>query len=237
MTEEKDIKDNKKANEPKKTLSLKTNINPTQIRSNFSSNRANTVVVEQKRKRVIRNPEKTNAFDKKEGDELTNREINARNQAIIDSKNSNLDVPKTYGEDTTNTTKGERGKVKEKNDTANQNILDNANIPIPQEMDGGKKNKRNTDLVVEQEPGLLDEEVEEAKAPNKFTRFRPQEERRQTKITVTTALDDSPRQRSLASIRRRREREKKATHNAYANTKNKQGNYNPRSNNNTGTCK
>ena len=45
MTEEKDIKDNKKAKGSKKTLSLKTNVNPTQIRSSFSSNRANTVVV------------------------------------------------------------------------------------------------------------------------------------------------------------------------------------------------
>ena len=58
MTEEKDIKDNKKVKGSKKTLSLKTDVNPTQIRSNFSSSRANTVVVETKRKRVIRNPEK-----------------------------------------------------------------------------------------------------------------------------------------------------------------------------------
>ena len=50
MTEEKDIKDNTKAKGSKKTLSLKTNVNPTQIRSNFSSNRANTVVVETKEK-------------------------------------------------------------------------------------------------------------------------------------------------------------------------------------------
>ena len=52
MTEEKDIKDNKKAKGSKKTLSLKTNVNPTQIRSNFSSSRANTVVVETKRDAV-----------------------------------------------------------------------------------------------------------------------------------------------------------------------------------------
>ena len=76
-------------------------------------------------------------------------------------------------------------------------------------MDGGKKNKRNTASVEEQKQDVLNEEVDEEKTPNKFTRFRSQEERRQTKITVTTALDDSPRQRSLASIRRRRERERR----------------------------
>ena len=209
MTEEKDIKDNKKATGSKKTLSLKTNVNPTQIRSNFSSARANTVVVETKRKRVIRNPEKVASLDKTESGELTNREISARNQAIIDSKNSNLSVPKTDPENITNTSKGERSKINEENDTVSQKILDNANVPLPQEMDGGKKNKRNTDSVEEQKQDVLQEEVEEEKAPNKFTRFRPQEERRQTKITVTTALDDSPRQRSLASIRRRRERERR----------------------------
>ena len=54
MTEE---KNNNKTTEPKgqkKTLSLKTNVNPTQLRSNFTSNRSNTVVVETKRKRVTR---------------------------------------------------------------------------------------------------------------------------------------------------------------------------------------
>ena len=209
MTEEKNIKDDKNAKGSKKTLSLKTNVNPTQIRSNFSSNRANTVVVETKRKRVIRNPEKASSNDKMQSGELTNREINARNQAIIDSKNSNFNAPKTDAGHITDTTKGERSKIKEKHDAINENILDSANALFPQEVDSGKKNKRNADLVEEQKQDVLDEEVDETKAPNKFTRFRPQEERRQTKITVTTALDDSPRQRSLASIRRRRERERR----------------------------
>ena len=209
MTEEKDIKDNKKAKGSKKTLSLKTNVNPTQIRSNFSSNRANTVVVETKRKRVIRSPEKATSFDKTESGDLTNKEISARNQAITDSKNSNLSSPKTDPENITDSTKGEISKIKEKNNTVSQKILDSANVLVPQEMNGGKKNKRNTDSVEEQKQDLVNEEVDEEKAPNKFTRFRPQEERRQTKITVTTALDDSPRQRSLASIRRRRERERR----------------------------
>ena len=174
MTEEKDIKDNKKAKGSKKTLSLKTNVNPTQIRSNFSSNRANTVVVETKRKRVIRNPEKVTSSDKTESGDLTNREISARNQAIIDSKNSNLSEPKTDRENITDTTKGESGKINEENDPVSQKIIENTNVPLPQEMDGGKKNKRNTALVEEQKQDVLNEEVDEEKTPNKFTRFRSQ---------------------------------------------------------------
>ena len=150
MTEEKEIKDNKKAKGSKKTLSLKTNVNPTHIRSSFSSNRANTVVVETKRKRVIRNPEKVTSSDKTESGDLTNREISARNQAIIDSKNSNLSLPKTDPENITDATKGERSKIKEEDDKVSQKIFDNANVTLPQEVDGGKKNKRNIDSVGEQ---------------------------------------------------------------------------------------
>ena len=70
----------------------------------------------QKEKRVIRNPEKVTSSDKTESGDLTNREISARNQAIIDSKNSNLSLPKTDPENITDATKGERSKIKEEDD-------------------------------------------------------------------------------------------------------------------------
>ena len=206
MTEEKNIKEKQKEKGAKKTLSLKTSVSPTQIRSNFSSSRANTVVVETKRKRVIRGPQKVIPTDKIENGELTNREINARNQAILDSKNSNLEVTKEDNEVIANSSKAEESNAN--NDITSDEILERS-VPFPQEADAGRKNKKNIEGPEEQKLDELEEEVEEAKAPNKFTRFRPQEERRQTKITVTTALDDTPRQRSLASIRRRRERERR----------------------------
>ena len=91
MTEDKNKKDlvDKTA---KKTLSLKSGINPSQIRSGFSANRSNTVVVETKRKRVNRNIENVKS-DKVENKDLTNQEIDARNQAILDAKN-NPSTPK-----------------------------------------------------------------------------------------------------------------------------------------------
>ena len=91
--------------------------------------------------------------------------------------------------------------------------------------------------VEEQKQDVLNEEVDEEKAPNKFTRFRSQEERRQTKITVTTALDDSPRQRSLASIRRRRERERRQHTTPMPTQKISREIIIPEANNNTRTCK
>ncbi|MAT22950.1 MAG: translation initiation factor IF-2 [Rhodobiaceae bacterium] len=210
MAEKKELVEKRGATGVKKTLSLKTSVNPTQIRSNFSAGRANTVVVETKRKRVIRNSEKATSSDKTEGVVLTNKEINARNQAILDSKNSNLDVAKKGKERITATAEDGKSQIKTSdNIIGDQDILDNINAPLPQETDGGRKNKKNAEVSEEQKQGPQDEEVEDTKTPNKFTRFRSQEERRQTKITVTTALDDTPRQRSLASIRRRRERERR----------------------------
>ncbi len=82
-------------------------------------------------------------------------------------------------------------------------------IFLLQENENNKKLKKTSDTDETDEFNEKEEDVEDKKSPNKFTRFRSQEERRQTKLTVTTALDDNPRQRSLASIRRRRERERR----------------------------
>ncbi len=209
MTEEKDIKDKQGDKGAKKTLSLKTSVNPTQIRSGFSSSRANTVVVETKRKRVSRTSEKNNLSDTQDTNLLTNREINARNQAILDSKNLNIENSKKEKGISLGPAKKDDAQNKNADDITNDQEIINNNIPLPQEADGNRKNKKSIDSSEEPKQGEKDEEVEDAKAPNKFTRFRSQEERRQTKITVTTALDDTPRQRSLASIRRRRERERR----------------------------
>lgn len=210
MTEE---KNNNKTTEPKgqkKTLSLKTNVSPTQLRSNFTSNRSNTVVVETKRKRVTR-PQTPFFNDKVENKDLTNQEIDARNQAIIDSKNivdSNIDskdevLDKQVPEDTIVIQNTETASVPKEAINQNESALEK------KENENVRKNKKVTDSSAIETYKKPDEDDEENKPANKFTRFRSQEERRQTKLTVTSALDDTPRQRSLASIRRRRERERR----------------------------
>ncbi len=207
MTEDKNKKDliEKTA---KKTLSLKSGINPSQIRSGFSANRSNTVVVETKRKRVNRNIENVKS-DKAENKDLTNQEIDARNQAILDAKNnSSLSKPE-------NRIKFEREEVTTAtdpvitNDEKKQEQISQDEIFLLQENENNKKLKKTSDTDDTEQFNETEEDLEDKKSPNKFTRFRTQEERRQTKLTVTTALDDNPRQRSLASIRRRRERERR----------------------------
>ena len=209
MTEEKNNK-TVESKGKKKTLSLKSNVSPTQLRTNFTTNRSNTVVVETKRKRVTR-PTTPFFNDKLENKDLTNQEIDARNQAIIDAKNihnPNID---------------EKDKISE--EQVPQDILDRQNTEIAsalketidqnasdsekKENDNIRKNKKLTESIDTETHKKPNDEEEEKKSANKFTRFRSQEERRQTKLTVTSALDDTPRQRSLASIRRRRERERR----------------------------
>ena len=207
MTEDKNKKDPVDA-PAKKTLSLKSGINPSQIRSGFSTNRSNTVVVETKRKRINRNIEnvKSNKVDNKD---LTNQEIDARNQAIFDAKsNPSVSKPDNY-------IKFNKEKVRTetnpeiKSDAKIKEQLPQDELFLLQENENNKKIKKASDTDDTEILNELEEDAENKKAPNKFTRFRSQEERRQTKLTVTTALDDTPRQRSLASIRRRRERERR----------------------------
>lgn len=207
MTEDKNKKDlvEKTA---KKTLSLKSGINPSQIRSGFSANRSNTVVVETKRKRVNRNIENVKS-DKVENKDLTNQEIDARNQAILDAKN-NPSTPKPE-----NRIKFKNKEVAAETDSVTTNDEEKKEQISPdeifllQENENNKRLKKTSDTDETDEFNVPEEDTEDKKPPNKFTRFRSQEERRQTKLTVTTALDDNPRQRSLASIRRRRERERR----------------------------
>ena len=190
MTEE---KNNNKTTEPKgqkKTLSLKTNVSPTQLRSNFTSNRSNTVVVETKRKRVTR-PQTPFFSDKVENKDLTNQEIDARNQAIIDSKNivdSNIDSKdevseKQVPQDTIVIQNTETASVPKETINQNESALEK------KENENIRKNKKVTDPGVIETYKKPDEDDEEKKPANKFTRFRSQEERRQTKLTVTSALD------------------------------------------------
>lgn len=207
MTEDKNKKDlvEKTA---KKTLSLKSGINPSQIRSGFSSNRSNTVVVETKRKRINRNIENVKS-DKVENKDLTNQEIDARNQAILDAKNNpSISKPenriKFDREEVTNATDPVIS-----NDGEREEQISPDEIFLLQENENNKRLKKTSDTDETDEFNVPEEDTEDKKPPNKFTRFRSQEERRQTKLTVTTALDDNPRQRSLASIRRRRERERR----------------------------
>ena len=158
MTEDKNKKDTVETT-TKKTLSLKSGINPSQIRSGFSTNRSNTVVVETKRKRINRNIENVKP-DKVDNKDLTNQEIDARNQAILDAKN-NPSVPKPE-----NYIKIEKQKVTTEGNPeikSNEKIkeqLSQDELFLLQENENNKKIKKTSDADDTEILKELEEDVE-----------------------------------------------------------------------------
>ncbi|MDC3272628.1 translation initiation factor IF-2 [Hyphomicrobiales bacterium] len=225
MTDTKDTADNKLTIKSKKTLSLKGSISTNQTKPSFAQGRGNSVVVETKRKRIIRpidnNNEVNNVFNNEKSKSedpldasinnniLTSNEKDARTQALIESKNNKIKESKNN-----NKTADEEDNLilsidSETDNQKNQDDKNSINTPkevvVDGEVESSRKNKRTP--VSED---LTDDDQEGRKKTNlKQTKTLGQDERRKTKLTITKALDDTPRHRSLASIRRRREREKR----------------------------
>jgi len=221
MTDTKDTADNKLTLTSKKTLSLKGSISPNQIKSSFAQGRSNSVVVETKRKRIIRPTDTNNVFNNEKSKSedpldasinnniLTANEKDARTQALIESENN-----KIKESENSNKTADEKDDLilsidSETDNQKNQDDKNSINTPkevaVDNEVGSSRKNKR---IPVSED--LTDDDQEGRKKTNlKQTKTLGQDERRKTKLTITKALDDTPRHRSLASIRRRREREKR----------------------------
>ncbi len=225
MTDIKDTADNKPTLTSKKTLSLKGSISPNQVKSSFAPGRSNSVVVETKRKRIIRptdtNNEVNNVFNNAKSKNenpldvsidnniLTINEKDARTQALIESKNKKIKELKNNNKTTDEADELILSIDSETDNQKNQNDNNSINTPkevaVDDEVESSRKNKRTP--VSED---LTDDDQEGRKKTNlKQTKTLGQDERRKTKLTITKALDDTPRHRSLASIRRRREREKR----------------------------
>lgn len=225
MTDTKDKADNKLPLTSKKTLSLKGVVTPNQIKSSFSQGRSNSVVVETKRKRIIRPPDSnseiSNVFSNEKSENkdllntklidsnLTTSEQDARTQALIESKNKEAKVTKnkeeTVDQDSVQVLSINKEIINKTNPDNKNNIDNTEKTNVDTETETLRKNKRSP----VGEDSLDDEQDGRKKNNLKLGKTLGQDERRKTKLTVTKALDDTPRHRSLASIRRRREREKR----------------------------
>ncbi len=219
MTDIKDITENKFSLIGKRTLSLKGIVNQNQVKSSFSQSRSNSVIVETKRKRIIRPTDvindADNVFNKEKpinkepldsglnNSTLTTSEQDARTQALIESKNKekklNEGLDQVLREDLEINSKKNKGT----------DDKDNVNIPKKIATDTGEENSRKNKRSPVSEDSIDYDEEGGKKTNLKQTKTLGQDERRKIKLTVTRALDDTPRHRSLASIRRRRERDKR----------------------------
>ena len=182
-------KDKKTENSGK--LQLKKRFNVGQIKQSFSHGRTRSVAVEVKKKRVLRSLDENNDLKKEVFKEDNVSEKTANNEKPNDKKDLKTN-DSNFEKDSTHKSKVDKQKEKlDQSDKKNlkrfsNNQNDKANFPKPQN------------------------EKEEKFKSQKFTKIpKSFENRRQGKLTISQALnDENEKVRSLAAVRRAREKAK-----------------------------
>ena len=207
-----------KKNKKERTLSLKPGLVSSTKAKGSRSPRASTVVVESRRGRlsqtrkpvapsvrVRKAPAAPNVFKPKKENEsldkssrnLTDSERVAREKALENAK---------IKDETEKLSKREKVVKKEKTIQSSPDTVDPANIPA----------KKDPELVKESAKNIKSESAASKKKDLKKTekektdRFnRGEKKRRSGKLSISQALNEEERQRSLASIKRRQEKARK----------------------------
>ncbi len=240
---------------PKKTLSLKRG--PGTVRQNFSHGRSNSVVVETKKRRIVRPGGAKSAFAPKKDSlispqpeaekpvvtqetakvsdpslrGLSSSEMDARNRALEEARIRDAEDAERAAEEATVRAADEEKRKAEEVEAAKQQAIDDEQSKAEQEALKNQEEEAAKVAAADASAAALSEPVKGAaakKAPGPATTLREahrpktaetprpsrpkgQDSRRRTKLTLTNALDDRPqRGRSLAALKRRREKEKRA---------------------------
>lgn len=185
---EKEYKTHKKTLTLSKTSLSKKVSNVGQVRQSFAHGKSKTVSVEVKRKRSIskENDDKTSA-------KLTNEEWNARLRAVKGAIKEQSDIKKDREKEKNNPVKEEKTAYEEPVETKDES--------------SSNKYQKKTKVVVE-EKAAPSEQPEKRKV---FIGKRNENRRSKRKLTVSQALeleDKEERTRSLASLRRAREKQR-----------------------------
>ena len=228
--------ENEKADEqkPGKTLSLKRTVDSGQVHQNFSHGRTKSVQVERKRKRMVTpgsagassaatpaSPSavelvETKATEVKEPTSennlggLSRQEQAARQAAVAEAKvraaeeavREKEEAEKRALED------AERAKEEAKRKIESPEVLDVPVVPVETSDTAATPRRKEPVRAGEETPARRKEKAEEPRRPAVAKRGE-QQRRRTGKLTINDALNDEERMRSMASIRRRREREKR----------------------------
>ena len=190
-----------------KVLGLKGGTNT--VRQSFSHGRSKSVVVETRKKKllitkkvpVVEEDEK-NSLAKIESNE--NDEILRRKRAIEASKAEEKKLLEQKQTIESQKSKEKETKPLEVIDKVNN--TENINLEIPESVGSKKRTKNETN----QKTSYDSKAKETGDKPNFKSTKLNESKRRSGKITITQALgDDGGRQRSIASLRRRQEKEKR----------------------------
>ena len=225
--------ENEKTDEQKtgKTLSLKRTVDSGQVRQNFSHGRTKSVQVERKRKRMVApgnaaapssatpsatEPVETKAPKVKEQTSenslggLSRQEQAARQAAVAEAKVRAAEEAIREKEEAEKRALEEAERLKEeaKRKLESPDITDIPVTPVETTEAPATPRRKEPARTSEDTPARRKEKTEELRRPAVAKRGE-QQRRRTGKLTINDALNDEERMRSMASIRRRREREKR----------------------------
>ena len=233
ITDMSEKEENEKTDEQKtgKTLSLKRTVDSGQVRQNFSHGRTKSVQVERKRKRMVTpgnvaapssatpsatEPVETKAPEVKEQTSennlggLSRQEQAARQAAVAEAKVRAAEEAIREKEEAEKRALEEAERLKEeaKRKLASPDITDIPLTPVETTEAPASPRRKEPARTSEDTPARRKEKTEEPRRPAVAKRGE-QQRRRTGKLTINDALNDEERVRSMASIRRRREREKR----------------------------
>ena len=202
-----------------KTLSLKRTVESGQVRQSFSHGRSKSVLVEKRRKRTINSggaetaPAEGTArepaapaspqdnLSKTQQDRRQAAVVEAKQRAIEEAKQSEIDARRRAEEDARRAEE-EAKKAAEEASRA-EALAREKKKPVKQANEPAPAARPDSGRRAEAE-----KQRQDTKKPSSERRGN-ERRRRAGKLTINDALNDEERVRSLASMRRRREREKR----------------------------
>ena len=202
-----------------KTLSLKRTVESGQVRQSFSHGRSKSVLVEKRRKRTINSSgaeaapaEETvqepaapagpkDNLSKTQQDRRQAAVVEAKQRAIEEAKQSEIDARRRAEEDARRAEE-EAKKAAEEASRA-EALAREKKMPVKQANEPAPAARPDSGRRAEAE-----KQRQDTKKPSSERRGN-ERRRRAGKLTINDALNDEERVRSLASMRRRREREKR----------------------------
>jgi translation initiation factor IF-2 len=236
MSETNETED-KTARGRKMTLNLRRTVESGHVRQSFSHGRSKSVLVEKKKRRAIgggatapiaeeapvKAPTTVEAPQKKAKAEepqsrrsgvvlrqLSDDEKDARLRALNDSKVREAEERERAEAEVARRSVTEEERVKEREEADERQRKEQARIATEAEARRKGEDTARKHLTVEEEeaPKRGEQDARHAKK-ERVAPKRGEERRVRGRLTITNALDEEQRQRSLASLKRRQERQKK----------------------------
>ncbi|HEY8275975.1 MAG TPA: translation initiation factor IF-2 [Methyloceanibacter sp.] len=236
MSETNETED-KTARGRKMTLNLRRTVESGHVRQSFSHGRSKSVLVEKKKRRAIgggatapiaeeapvKAPTTVEAPQKKAKAEepqsrrsgvvlrqLSDDEKDARLRALNDSKVREAEERERSEAEVARRSVTEEERVKEREEADERQRKEQARIATEAEARRKGEDTARKHLTVEEEeaPKRGEQDARHAKK-ERVAPKRGEERRVRGRLTITNALDEEQRQRSLASLKRRQERQKK----------------------------